>query len=87
MPPSRSTARREPSDPRRPRSELRHWSTYATVGEWYADYRGYVPIQIAHGLDIAMQRHGLSFPDACRLLLDRHAIIHIDPRDDAEPGP
>lgn len=78
MPPSRSSARREPS-------ELRHWSTYRTLGEWYAEYRGYVPIAMAHGLDVTMRRHGLSFPDAYRLLLGRGAIIHIDPRDDAEP--
>lgn len=39
------------------------------MGEWYTDHRGNVPIQIAHGLDVTMRRHGLSFPDAYRLLL------------------
>ncbi len=36
-------------DTRKSRAELRHWSTYATVGEWFADYRGYVPVQAAAG--------------------------------------
>ena len=26
--------------PRKPHAQLRHWSTYTSVGEWYADYRG-----------------------------------------------
>jgi hypothetical protein len=36
--------------PPKPRVKLRHWSTYASVGEWYADYRGYVPILQAAAL-------------------------------------
>jgi len=26
--------------PRKPHAQLRRWSTYISVGEWYADYRG-----------------------------------------------
>ena len=70
---------------RKPRSELRHWSTYATVGEWFADYRGYVPIQMPHAIDRLTKRTGLSFPDAYRTLLRGGAIIHIEPADDLEP--
>lgn len=32
------------TDGRKPRSELRHWSIYTTVFEWWEDYKGYVPI-------------------------------------------
>lgn len=73
-------------DERKPRSELRHWSTYATVTEWFDDYRGYVPTQMAHGIDQLIRRIGMSFPDAYRQLVGRGAIIHLDPADDGEPG-
>ena len=42
--------------PRKPRTELRHWSTYTSVGAWYADYRGYVPIQQGHGRPAAHEK-------------------------------
>ncbi len=71
--------------PRKPRAELRHWSTYTSVGKWFADYRGYVPIQQAAAL-ARLTRSGMSFRDAYRLLLRRRAIIHLDPADDVEPG-
>jgi hypothetical protein len=71
----------------KPRSELRHWSTYASVSEWFQDYHGYVPIQMAAGLDRQMRGTGTSFPDAYRALLGIGAIIHIDPVDDLEPPP
>ena len=72
--------------PRKPRAELRHWSTYTSVGEWYADYRGYVPIQQAAALGRLTRDGTMSFRDAYRLLLRRGAIIHLDPADDVEPG-
>jgi hypothetical protein len=72
--------------PRKPRAELRHWSTYATVGAWYADYIGYVPIQQAASLDRLIRQTGMSFPDAYRTLVERRKIIHIDPADDLEPA-
>jgi len=72
--------------PRKPREQLRHWSTYTSVGAWHADYRGYVPIQQAAALDRLTRGGEMSFPDAYRLLLRRGAILHIDPVDDVEPG-
>jgi hypothetical protein len=72
--------------PRKPRSELRHWSTYASVGAWYADYRGFVPIQQAAALGRLTSEGGMSFLDAYRLLVRRGSIIHIDPADDVEPA-
>jgi len=77
----------DPLDTRKPRSELRHWSTYASVGAWFADYHGYVPIPMAVGLDRLMRERGLSFPDAYRLLLGQRRIIHIDPADDLDREP
>ena len=71
--------------PRKPRTALRHWSTYTSVGEWFDDYRGYVPIQQAAALGRLTHEDGLTFPDAYRLLLKRRAIIHIDPADDVDP--
>lgn len=71
--------------PRKPLGELRHWSTYATVGQWFQDYHGYVPIQMPAGLQRLIDQTGLSFPDAYRTLLGAGTIIHINPADDAEP--
>lgn len=71
---------------RKPRSELRHWSTYGSVLEWYEDYREYVPITMAHGLSQFRERHpDLTFRDAYRSLLHAGAIIHVDPANDIEP--
>lgn len=70
---------------RKPRSVLRHWSTYATVGGWFADHHGYVPIQMPHAIHQLIKRTRLSFPDAYRTLLHGGAIIHLDPADDPVP--
>jgi len=48
--------------PRKPRAELRHWSTYTSVGEWYTDHRGYVPIQMAAGISRTMKERGVNVP-------------------------
>lgn len=56
---------------RKPRSELRHWSTYTSVGKWYTDSRGYVPIEQAAALDRLTRDGAMSFRDAYRLLLRR----------------
>jgi hypothetical protein len=67
---------------RKPESELRHWSTYASVGEWYDDYHGYVPIQMAAGLSQLMRKHPeLTFPEAYASLLRAGAIIELQPDD------
>ena len=63
---------------RKPKSELRHWSTYATVGEWFDDYHGYVPIEMAAGLSRLMRkRPELTFPEAYAALLHAGAIIEL----------
>ena len=75
------------ADWRKPEDQLRHWSTYASVGDWFNDYRGYVPIQMAHALSNLMQDRGLTFPEVYAQLLGAGKIIHLDPADDAIPEP
>ena len=53
-------------------------STFNTVGEWYAAYRGRVPIQMAAALQRLVNDEGLSFPEAYRRLVERGAIIEIE---------
>jgi hypothetical protein len=66
------------NDRRKPREELRDPLTYVTVGEWYRDYRGYVPIQMAHGLDQYVKRTGATFAEAYAALRSAGAIIELD---------
>jgi hypothetical protein len=70
----------------KPRSALRHWSTYRSTGEYYEDYRGYVPLPALVAIDRLVRDRGLTFPEAYRTLLDRGAIVHlweVPPPDDA----
>jgi hypothetical protein len=53
-------------------------SKYKTVGEWYADVRGRVPVQMPQALERLMKEEGLSFPEAYARLVERGAIIEID---------
>jgi hypothetical protein len=69
------------------RARLRDPLTYTSVGEWFADYHGFVPIQMAHGLSQTMTARGLSFPDAYRLLRDGGAIIELQPASTAPEDP
>lgn len=58
-----------------PRSAAcRCWSRYRFVSEWFRDYQGYVPIEIAVGLDRLMRATlGMAFPDIyVRLLPSDH---------------
>lgn len=64
------------------RARLRPPETYSTVGEWYADYRGFVPIQMAHGLSRYIKQHGCTFAEAYRALRERGAIIEIEQASD-----
>ena len=83
-----STDRPEPPEPtvrRKPESDLRHWSTYDGVGDWFNDYRGYVPIQMAHALSNLMRDRDLTFREAYARLVGVGRIIHLDPADDALP--
>ena len=73
--------RRDPDaadDGRKPRAELRDPLTYSSVGEWFNDYRGYVPIQMAHALDRYMRRTGATFAEAYAALRSAGAIIELD---------
>ncbi len=60
------------------RARLRDPLTYGSVSEWFADYRGFVPIQMAKGLSDVMRAHGITFAEAYRLLRDAGAIIEIE---------
>jgi hypothetical protein len=65
-------------DWRTPVPELPDPVSYATVGEWFADYHGYVPIQMARGLTEYMARHGCTFREAYASLRKAGAIIEVD---------
>jgi hypothetical protein len=63
-----------PGDGRR----LRHWSEYESAGDYYADYRGSVPITMMVGISRVMRERSLTFREAYRLLLDAGAILHVE---------
>lgn len=68
---------------RRPESELRHWSTYESVHEWYEDYHGYVPSMMAAGLSQRMTANpGLTFPQMYAAMLGRRAVIRVHEGDE-----
>jgi hypothetical protein len=71
---------------RKPKAELRHWSTYGSPTEYHEDYRGHVPLPMMVGISQAMREGGLTFVEAYRALLDRGAIVHVNPDEPAEPG-
>jgi hypothetical protein len=85
-PPERDAHARDsgPADPgpvndgRKPRHELRDPLTDSSVGEWFSDYRGYVPIQMAHALDQYVKRTGATFAEAYAALRSAGAIIELD---------
>jgi hypothetical protein len=85
-PPERDAHARDqgPADPtpvndgRKRREELRDPLTYSSVGEWFGDYRGYVPIQMAHALDQYVRRTGANFAEAYAALRSAGAIIELD---------
>jgi hypothetical protein len=56
--------------------------TYESVGGWYEDHQGRVPIEMAQGLSRYMKERGVSFGEAYRALLDAGAIILLA----EEPG-
>jgi hypothetical protein len=53
-------------------------STYTSVGEWYEDYRGRVPVQTAAALARLMNKEGISFPEAYARLMSEGSIIEVD---------
>ena len=66
------------------RKSQRPPETYETVGEWWSDYQGFVPIQMAAGL-AGLMKDGMSFHDAYLFLLGKGAIIEIEPPDRSDP--
>ena len=63
---------------RKPLDQLRDPLSYSTVGEWYRDYRGYVPIQMVQGLAQYVTRTGATFAEAYAALRSAGAIIELD---------
>jgi hypothetical protein len=59
---------------------MRDVSKYKTLSEWYADVKGRVPLQMVAGLDNLMRTEGITFPEAYARLVDRRAIIEIEPK-------
>jgi hypothetical protein len=57
---------------------------YPSVGAWWEDHRGRVPIQMAAGLDRYVREHGVSFGEAFQALLDRGAIVLIREQPEAD---
>jgi hypothetical protein len=60
------------------KARLRDPHTYTTAGEWWGDYRGFVPIQMAHGLSQVMKRRGVTFPEAWDILVGTGQIVMLD---------
>ena len=51
---------------------------YESVGDWYADHRGRVPVVMAWKLSEFQHEHGGTFAEAFQAFLDRGAIILIE---------
>jgi hypothetical protein len=66
------------------RAPTRDPLTYATVSEWWADWWGFAPVQMAHHLS-KLEQAGIPFPEAWRIGLASGAIILID-RDGEQPS-
>jgi hypothetical protein len=72
---------------RKPEWELRHWSRYRSVSEWFADYRGYVPARMAAGLSQLLgDNPGMTFPEAYALML-RAGATRVSQPDDCRRSP
>ena len=52
---------------------------YPDVHAWWLDHQGRVPITMAHALSQYCKRHGCTFAEAFTALLDRGAIVLIEP--------
>ena len=69
----------EPEDREARRARQRLPESYDSVSAWFADYRGFVPIQMAHALS-KLTATGMSFHDAYLKLLNAGRIIEIEPQ-------
>jgi hypothetical protein len=54
---------------------------YPDVWAWWLDHQGRVPITMAHGLSQYVKHHGCTFGEAFSALVDRGAIVLIEPED------
>lgn len=52
--------------------------TYRSVSEWWADWHGFAPVQMAHHLS-KIEQAGVPFAEAWRAGLTSGAIVLIDP--------
>lgn len=52
---------------------------YPNVYAWWLDHQGRVPITMAHALSQYIKRHGCTFAEAYTAMLDRGAIVLIEP--------
>ncbi len=59
------------------RAPTRDPLTYTTVSEWWADWCGFVPIQMAQHLAL-LERGGIPFSDAWRAGVASGAIILLE---------
>jgi hypothetical protein len=68
---------------RTPESELRHWSTYESLTDWYLDFHGYVPQALAWALSRRMEANpGTTFRKAYAAMLGRRASIPVHEGDE-----
>ena len=52
---------------------------YKSVGEWYRDHRGRVPVQMAAALERLIRDEGLTFLQAYAKLKAGGQIVEIEP--------
>jgi hypothetical protein len=60
------------------RARQRRPESYESVSAWFADYRGFVPLPMAHALS-QLTATGMSFHDAYLKLLREGRIVEIEP--------
>ncbi len=60
------------------RARHRRPESYESVSAWWADYRGSVPITMAHALS-RLTDTGMTFGDAYLSLIRKGAIVELDP--------
>ena len=60
---------------------------YDSVGAWFEDHHGRVPIQAAAGLDRYIRDHGCTFAEAFAVMTNGGPIILIEPASTSESAP
>lgn len=59
------------------RAPTRDPLTYATVSEWWSDWRGFAPVVMAHHLSL-LERAGVPFAEAWQAGVESGAIVLLD---------